>query len=95
MKWEEAEKVMLNGGAVESQVSFTVYEMLSNGVMLAEGNVIDEKHMTIKEVDGEWKEVRVIKTKEEYNNLTDLEKENILASAYKKHQFDLNRSKDN
>lgn len=91
MKWEEAEKVMANGGVVESQISFTRYEMLENGVILAEGTPIDEKYITIQEEEGEWEQVEYLhaETKEDLMNIPDKDIQDLLSKGYKKAKFDM------
>lgn len=91
MKWEEAQEVMVNGGVIESQVSFTRYEMLPNGVMLAEGQAIDEKYIKDKEFDGDWKQVEYLRaeTKEDLMNIPDEDIQRELSNAYKKAKFDM------
>jgi hypothetical protein len=91
LTWDEAQDVMVNGGIVESQVSFTRYEMLKNGVMLAEGQVIDERYIKDEEYDGGWKQVEYLKaeTKEDLMNIPDEDIQKELSNAYKKAKFDM------
>jgi hypothetical protein len=91
MKWEDAEKVMASGGVVESQISFTKYEMLKNGTILAEGTQIDETYMTIQEKEGEWEQVEYLhaETKDDLMNIPDKDIQDLLRKGYKKAKFDM------
>jgi hypothetical protein len=64
LTWEEAEEVMINGGVIESQVSFIKYEILKGGTMLANGQVIEQKSIKDEEYDGCWKQVDHLKGKD-------------------------------
>lgn len=90
MDFNQAAKLMSEGKAVQSLVSFTTYEMSSEG-LLAEGLLVSDEHLTTEETNGEWREVRVIETEEELQSLTTDQKEQLLNDAAK--HFAFNRKK--
>lgn len=86
MDFLQAAESMKKGIPVESLVSCTVYEMSKEG-LLAEGLLVDFDYLTTEEANGEWREVRVITTMEEYQSLTSEEKEQIFQDAMKHFEF--------
>lgn len=90
MRYEQALELMNQGKVLLSKVSETVYE-IKDRKLLAEGLEISFSKITAKERLGDWEEVRLIDSKEDFENLSDKEKENILSSAYKKYKFQINQ----
>ncbi|MED1789066.1 MULTISPECIES: hypothetical protein [Brevibacillus] len=86
MNYYQAIELMKNKKAVESLVSFTVYEMSSEG-LLAEGILVPFEYLTPEEANGEWREVDVIESEEDYNNLSSEQKEQMLVDVMKHYQF--------
>jgi hypothetical protein len=82
----EAVESMKRGIPVESLVSYTTYQMSKEG-LLAEGLVVPFEHLTVQEANGEWREVNIVETMEEFNQLTDEQKSQILDEAIKHFDF--------
>ncbi|MGG1444946.1 hypothetical protein ABE354_23430 [Brevibacillus laterosporus] len=86
MNYYQAIELMKNKKSVESLVSFTVYEMSNEG-LLAEGILVPFEYLTSEEKNGEWREVEVIESEEDYNNLSSEQKEQMLMDTMKHYKF--------
>lgn len=86
MNIEQALKVMYEGGEVESLVSNTAYKLkkLKDKYKLyAEGMPVDITYLTKEEIQGEFREIYIIETPEQFNSLTDKEKEKLIDETFK------------
>ncbi|SFA70571.1 hypothetical protein [Clostridium frigidicarnis] len=95
MNIEQALKVMYEGGSVESLVSNTAYnlEKLEDGFRLcAEGLQVDLTYLTKEEIQGEFKEIYILETQEQFNNLNDEERAKLIDKTFEgvnnKRKFD-------
>lgn len=78
---------MCEGGTVESLVSNTTYnfEKLQDRFRLcAEGIPVDLSYLTKDEVQGEFKEVNIVKSIEQLNCLTDEERRKLMDETFKR-----------
>lgn len=91
MNWNEAKQIMLSGGVVESQVSFTCFEM-KGGNIFAEGTKVDEEYVTSMEKEGEWKQTEYLcaRSKEDIAAIPDEKISELLDKTCKKAVFDMN-----
>lgn len=80
LEFSEGLNLMAQGKAIASDVSKTIYtmDMKDNGKLFAEGLEVSSEYITREEMLGTWKEVQVIKTEEEYLNLSEKDIERIL-----------------
>lgn len=86
MNIEQALKVMYEGGEVESLVSNTSYklEKLDDRYKLyAEGLPVDITYLTKEEIQGEFREIYIIETPEQFEALDDIEKERLIDETFK------------
>ena len=97
MNIEQAFMKMYKGSHVVSMVSNTAYsfKLLEDRVMLcAEGEAVPFTHLTKEELQGDFKEVYIIETKEDFDALDESTKDSLIKStlegAYAKHKFDKN-----
>lgn len=95
MDIEQALKIMYEGEKVESLVSNTVYslEKLEDRYRLcAEGIPVDLSYLTKEEVQGEFREVYIVETQEQFNSLSDDDKRKLIDETFKgienKRKFD-------
>lgn len=86
MNFYQACESMKNRIAVESLVSHTTYEISKEG-LLAEGLLVPFDHLTTEEANGEWREVTVIETMKEFQQLSEAQKQQILEDAIKHFEF--------
>jgi hypothetical protein len=86
LNYNQAVHLMNRGVAVQSLVSKTTYK-LSNDVLLAEGLPVANEYITEEEKNGEWREVTIINTRQEYKTLSNKEIEDILSDAYIQFKF--------
>lgn len=94
---EQALKVMYEGGSVESLVSNTAYklEKLDDRFKLyAEGLPIDLSYLTLEEIKGEFREIYIIETQEQFDNLSAKERSKLVDRTFEgvqnKRDFDKN-----
>lgn len=97
MNFHEACASMAKRIAVQSLVSKTTYEMSKKGLLLAEGLEVPVTHLTVEEANGEWQEVTVIESMEEFQKLSDEEVERILQDSVEHFKFNqtVREQKDN
>lgn len=86
MDFYEAVESMRKGIPVQSLVSKTIYEVNSEG-LLAEGLPVSTEYMTVKEANGEWQEVEIIETMDEFDKLTEEDKSRILTDGIESYEF--------
>lgn len=86
MNIEEALKIMYDGGFVESVVSNTAYNLkkVDDRFMLyAEGVQVKLSYLTKEEIQGDFREIYIVETQEQFNSLTDKEKEKLIDETFK------------
>lgn len=86
--FDKVVELMTEGKAAISLVSNTIYEIKDNN-LIAEGRVVDVEYLTKEEIEGEWQEVKIVETQEDYFNLTEEQKVKILTDSYEKYKSDL------
>ncbi|WCK57180.1 hypothetical protein PP175_28750 (plasmid) [Aneurinibacillus sp. Ricciae_BoGa-3] len=86
MDFYQACESMTKGNAVESLVSKTIYEMSEKG-LLAEGMLVPLDYVTVEEANGEWQEVTIIESMEDFEKLSPEQKQRILSNAYQHAKF--------
>lgn len=85
MNIEQALKIMYEGGSVESLVSNTAYNMekLEDRFKLfAEGSPVDISYLTREEVNGEFREIFIVETQEQLDNLSEEEREKLINNTF-------------
>lgn len=95
MNFEQALKIMYDGGSVESLVSNTVYNFkkLDDSYRLcAEGAPVEFTYLTKEEIQGEFREIHIIDTQEELDSLSEEDKDKLMDETFKaiqnKRKFD-------
>lgn len=86
MKFKQAYKVIQVGKPIQSLVSKNLYE-LKGEVLLCEGLPVSNEHLTPQEINGEWQEVTIIDSMEDYQKLSSEEKSRIHKDAYEAYEF--------
>jgi DNA polymerase III gamma/tau subunit len=91
MNFNQAAKLMGEGKAVQSLISYTTYEMTSE-TLLAEGLPVQNEYLTMLEANGEWREVQVIETAEELQKLTEEQMEQLMNESKKHFEYSQRRN---
>lgn len=91
--FEDALSIMEKGGHVESLESHTEYSMnLEENQLYSEGLPVARDSITPKEMLGEWREVYIIETKEQWDKLLMKQREELIQKCLdgfaKKREFD-------
>ena len=82
---EQALKVLYEGGSVESLVSNTAYnfEKLDDRFRLcAEGLPVDLSYLTKEEIQGEFREIYIIETKEQFDALSAEDRSKVVNQTF-------------
>lgn len=89
LNYEDAKRYLEEGFAIESYVSKTVYQ-LNNGVLIADGLLVNKDYITLEEINGDWEAVFLIeRSLEEIDTISNEELNEIFENATTNFMFNI------